>query len=156
MPSAKFELLMDMLPSMVEAGRSVIVFSQFVEMLELIEAGLAARADPVRQAHRPDQGPRDAGPPFQDGEVPVFLISLKAGGTGITLTRADTVIHYDPWWNPAVENQATDRAHRIGQDKTVFVYKLIATRHGRGEDGRAAGQEAGAGRQRPVRHAAPA
>ena len=63
---------------------------------------------------------------FQDGEVPVFLISLKAGGTGLTLTRADTVIHYDPWWNPAVENQATDRAHRIGQDKTVFVYKLIA------------------------------
>ena len=58
--------------------------------------------------------------------MPVFLISLKAGGTGLTLTRADTVIHYDPWWNPAVENQATDRAHRIGQDKTVFVYKLIA------------------------------
>ena len=63
---------------------------------------------------------------FQDGEVQVFLISLKAGGTGLTLTRADTVIHYDPWWNPAVEAQATDRAHRIGQDKTVFVYKLIA------------------------------
>ncbi|MFO1047794.1 MAG: DEAD/DEAH box helicase [Geminicoccaceae bacterium] len=125
-PSAKFELLMDMLPSMVEAGRSVIVFSQFVEMLQLIEAGLAEqgiayltltgqtkdRETPVRR--------------FQDGEVPVFLISLKAGGTGLTLTRADTVIHYDPWWNPAVENQATDRAHRIGQDKTVFVYKLIA------------------------------
>ncbi len=125
-PSAKFELLMDMLPSMVEAGRSVIVFSQFVEMLQLIEAGLNEqgiayvmltgqtkdRETPVRR--------------FQDGEVPVFLISLKAGGTGITLTRADTVIHYDPWWNPAVENQATDRAHRIGQDKTVFVYKLIA------------------------------
>ena len=58
--------------------------------------------------------------------MPVFLISLKAGGTGLNLTRADTVIHYDPWWNPAVEDQATDRAHRIGQDKTVFVYKLIA------------------------------
>ncbi len=57
----------------------------------------------------------------------MFLISLKAGGTGLTLTKADTVIHYDPWWNPAVENQATDRAHRIGQDKTVFVYKLIAS-----------------------------
>ena len=63
---------------------------------------------------------------FQAGEVPIFLISLKAGGTGLTLTRADTVIHYDPWWNPAVEQQATDRAHRIGQDKTVFVYKLTA------------------------------
>ena len=62
---------------------------------------------------------------FQGGEGDVFLISLKAGGTGLTLTGADTVIHYDPWWNPAVENQATDRAYRIGQDKPVFVHKLI-------------------------------
>jgi SNF2 family DNA or RNA helicase len=62
---------------------------------------------------------------FQSGKVPVFLISLKAGGTGLNLTAADTVIHYDPWWNPAAEQQATDRAHRIGQDKPVFVYKLI-------------------------------
>ncbi len=62
---------------------------------------------------------------FQQGEVPLFLISLKAGGVGLNLTAADTVIHYDPWWNPAVENQATDRAHRLGQDKPVFVYKLI-------------------------------
>jgi SNF2 family DNA or RNA helicase len=63
---------------------------------------------------------------FQQGDASVFLISLKAGGTGLNLTAADTVIHYDPWWNPAVEDQATDRAHRIGQDKAVFVYKLIA------------------------------
>jgi SNF2 family DNA or RNA helicase len=62
---------------------------------------------------------------FQQGEGPLFLISLKAGGVGLNLTAADTVIHYDPWWNPAVENQATDRAHRLGQDKPVFVYKLI-------------------------------
>ena len=62
---------------------------------------------------------------FQDGEVPLFLLSLKAGGVGLNLTAADTVIHYDPWWNPAAEAQATDRAHRIGQDKPVFVYKLI-------------------------------
>ena len=62
---------------------------------------------------------------FQDGEVPIFLISLKAGGVGLNLTAADTVIHYDPWWNPAVENQATDRAHRLGQTKNVFVYKLV-------------------------------
>src|SRR5262249_7901062 len=61
---------------------------------------------------------------FQNREVPLFLISLKAGGTGLNLTAADTGIHYDPWWNPAVENQATDRAHRIGQDKPVFIYKL--------------------------------
>jgi SNF2 family DNA or RNA helicase len=64
---------------------------------------------------------------FQRGEAPLFLISLKAGGVGLNLTAADTVIHYDPWWNPAVERQATDRAHRIGQDKPVFVYKLICT-----------------------------
>ena len=63
---------------------------------------------------------------FQKGKVPLFLISLTAGGTGLNLTAADTVIHYDPWWNPAVEDQATDRAHRIGQDKPVFVYKLLA------------------------------
>src|SRR5690606_2683487 len=63
---------------------------------------------------------------FQNGETRVFLISLKAGGTGLNLTAADTVIHYDPWWNPAAEAQATDRAHRIGQKKAVFVYKLIA------------------------------
>jgi hypothetical protein len=126
-PSAKFELLMEMLPPMVENGRRIIIFSQFVEMLDLIEQALAAeglgfvkltgstrdRETPVRR--------------FQAGEVPIFLISLKAGGVGITLTRADTVIHYDPWWNPAVEAQATDRAHRIGQDKTVFVYKLISS-----------------------------
>jgi SNF2 family DNA or RNA helicase len=62
---------------------------------------------------------------FETGKVPLFLLSLKAGGTGLNLTAADTVIHYDPWWNPAVENQATDRAHRIGQNKPVFVYKLI-------------------------------
>ncbi|MFB0979735.1 MAG: C-terminal helicase domain-containing protein, partial [Alteromonadaceae bacterium] len=62
---------------------------------------------------------------FQQGEVPVFLISLRAGGVGLNLTAADTVIHFDPWWNPAVENQATDRAYRIGQDKPVFVYKYI-------------------------------
>jgi len=64
---------------------------------------------------------------FQEGAVPIFLISLKAGGVGLNLTAADTVIHYDPWWNPAVENQATDRAHRLGQDKPVFVYKLIVS-----------------------------
>ncbi len=63
---------------------------------------------------------------FQQREVPLFLISLKAGGTGLNLTAADTVIHYDPWWNPAVERQATDRAHRIGQEQNVFVYKFIA------------------------------
>jgi len=126
-PSAKFELLMDMLSSMVEAGRSVIVFSQFVEMLDLIEQALAAQQIPFLKLTGQTKDRETPVARFQAGEVPVFLISLKAGGTGLTLTRADTVIHYDPWWNPAVENQATDRAHRIGQDKTVFVYKLIAS-----------------------------
>jgi superfamily II DNA or RNA helicase len=125
--SAKFELLMDMLAPMVENGRKIIVFSQFVEMLELIEKALIGeKLDFVKLTG----STRDRELPvrrFQAGEVPIFLISLKAGGVGLTLTRADTVIHYDPWWNPAVEAQATDRAHRIGQDKTVFVYKLIAS-----------------------------
>jgi SNF2 family DNA or RNA helicase len=124
--SAKFELLMEMLPNMVETGRKIIVFSQFVEMLDLIDEGLTREGLPfVKLTGRT----RDRETPvkrFQDGEVPIFLISLKAGGVGLTLTAADTVIHYDPWWNPAVEAQATDRAHRIGQNKTVFVYKLIA------------------------------
>ena len=124
-PSAKFELLMEMLPTMVETGRRIIVFSQFVEMLDLIDQALVEADLPfVKLTGRT----RDREQPvkrFQTGEVPVFLISLKAGGVGLTLTAADTVIHYDPWWNPAVEAQATDRAHRIGQDKTVFVYKLI-------------------------------
>lgn len=64
---------------------------------------------------------------FQQGQVPIFLVSLKAGGTGLNLTAADTVIHYDPWWNPAVEDQSTDRTHRIGQTKSIFVYKLLAS-----------------------------
>ncbi len=125
--SAKREMLLEMLAELIEEGRRVLVFSQFTEMLDLIESDLNAqkilylrldgstldRATPVRR--------------FQALEVPVFLISLKAGGVGLNLTAADTVIHYDPWWNPAVENQATDRAHRIGQDKPVFVYKLVCS-----------------------------
>lgn len=125
-PSAKFELLMDMLPQMTEAGRSVIVFSQFVEMLDLIDEALREAGLPFVKLTGQTKDRETPVRRFQEGEVPIFLISLKAGGTGLTLTRADTVIHYDPWWNPAVEAQATDRAHRIGQDKTVFVYKLIA------------------------------
>jgi SNF2 family DNA or RNA helicase len=94
-------------------------------MLELIEQDLKVRGIgyvKLTGETRDRKKPVDA---FQSGKVPLFLISLKAGGTGLNLTAADTVIHYDPWWNPAVENQATDRAHRIGQDKPVFVYKLI-------------------------------
>ncbi len=123
--SAKLALLMELLPEMVAEGRRVLLFSQFTSMLALIEEALAARE--IAYLTLTGQT-RDRATPvarFQAGEVPVFLISLKAGGTGLNLTAADTVIHYDPWWNPAVEDQATDRAHRIGQDKKVFVYKLI-------------------------------
>ncbi len=122
---AKLDLLMDLLPEMVEEGRRILLFSQFTSMLDLIRVELdrlglgyvtltgatTDRETPIRR--------------FQEGEAPIFLISLKAGGVGLNLTAADTVIHYDPWWNPAVENQATDRAHRLGQTKPVFVYKLI-------------------------------
>ena len=123
--SAKLDLLMTMLPEMVEEGRRILLFSQFTSMLELIEVELTAR----KLAYVKLTGQtRDRSTPvdqFQAGQVPIFLISLKAGGTGLNLTAADTVIHYDPWWNPAVEAQATDRAYRIGQDKPVFVYKLL-------------------------------
>ncbi len=124
--SAKLEHLMEMLPPLIEEGRQILLFSQFTSMLDLIKPALAeAGIDFVEL--RGDTMDR-AGPvaQFQKGKVPLFLISLKAGGTGLNLTAADTVIHYDPWWNPAVEDQATDRAHRIGQDKPVFVYKLVA------------------------------
>jgi SNF2 family DNA or RNA helicase len=114
-----------MLPELVDEGRKVLLFSQFTTMLALIAAELDARkiAYVVLTGDTVDREvPVRA---FQDGSTPVFLISLKAGGVGLNLTAADTVIHFDPWWNPAVENQATDRAHRLGQTKAVFVYKLV-------------------------------
>lgn len=123
--SAKLELLLEMLTELLEEGRRVLLFSQFTSMLALIEVELERRG--IAYAKLTGQT-KDRDTPirrFQDGEVPLFLISLKAGGTGLNLTAADTVIHYDPWWNPAVEEQATARAHRIGQDKSVFVYKLL-------------------------------
>jgi superfamily II DNA or RNA helicase len=124
--SAKLEQLMDMLPEMLAEGRRVLLFSQFTSMLELIEVELKARNLPwVKLTGQSTK--RDALiERFTSGQVPLFLISLKAGGVGLNLPQADTVIHYDPWWNPAVENQATDRAHRIGQQSTVFVYKMVA------------------------------
>ncbi|MCP4040418.1 MAG: DEAD/DEAH box helicase, partial [Gammaproteobacteria bacterium] len=123
--SAKLEMLLELLPEMIEEGRRILLFSQFTSMLALIEEALRDAAIPyVKLTGRT----RDRATPvdrFQNREVPLFLISLKAGGLGLNLTAADTVIHYDPWWNPAVERQATDRAHRIGQDNPVFVYKFI-------------------------------
>jgi hypothetical protein len=126
-PSAKMELLLDLLPTLVEEGRRVLLFSQFTEMLALIEPELTKLKLPYLKLTGESSDRAGLVKQFQEGDVPLFLISLKAGGVGLNLTAADTVILYDPWWNPAVEQQAIDRAYRIGQDKPVFVYKLIAS-----------------------------
>jgi SNF2 family DNA or RNA helicase len=126
--SGKFQYLRDTLPELIETSSGILIFSQFTDILKICgrlikdlgfdyfyldgKTPLMKRNNMVQQ--------------FQEGEKPCFLISLKAGGTAITLHRADTVIHLDPWWNPAVERQATDRAHRIGQKQKVFVYKLYS------------------------------
>lgn len=125
--SGKMELLMEQLPDILDAGHSVIIFSQFTSMLSIIAdtlrdnqipffylAGATKTVDRKRYVKE-----------FNQGAVKVFLISLKAGGTGLNLTGADTVIHFDPWWNPAVEEQATDRAYRIGQKRKVHVIKYV-------------------------------
>ncbi len=123
--SAKMELLMELVPELIEAGHKIILFSQFTSMLKII--GETFEQHKIRYSKLTGQtrNREEVINRFKNGEVDVFLISLKAGGVGLNLTEADTVIHYDPWWNPAVEEQATDRAYRIGQDKEVFVYKLI-------------------------------
>ncbi|MCP5534821.1 MAG: DEAD/DEAH box helicase [Akkermansiaceae bacterium] len=123
--SSKFDYLTDLLETLKEENRKVLVFSQFTSMLDIIEEYLIGQETTYLKLTGASKNRQDLVERFQAGEAEVFLISLKAGGTGLTLTNADTVIHYDPWWNPAVENQATDRAYRIGQDKPVFVHKLI-------------------------------
>ena len=128
--SAKREELLTLLRTLVDEGRKVLVFSQFTSMLDRIETALDADAQLAKVDRTRLDGDTDdrrgAVEAFQAGDARIFLLSLKAGGVGLNLTAADTVIHYDPWWNPAVEAQATDRAHRIGQVRPVFVYKLIA------------------------------
>ena len=126
--SGKFDALLDLLETLLGEGHKVLVFSQFVRCLELIDHELCARAIPrhILTGKSTDRGALvDA---FQNDEQPcVFLISLRAGGTGLNLTAASYVVLFDPWWNPAVEAQAIDRSHRIGQDKTVIAYRLIAS-----------------------------
>ena len=126
--SAKRDRLFQLLEELLDEGRQVLVFSQFVTMLRLIGDGVSRRGWSYSMLHggteaqdRDEQVRR-----FQAGEARVFLVSLKAGGTGLNLTAADTVILYDPWWNPAVERQAMDRTHRIGRERPVFVHRLIA------------------------------
>ena len=128
-PSSKMDIFLELLDEAIDGGHRILVFSQFVQMLQLIRDELEKRKVPycyldgstndrLEQCQRFNQTP----------SIPVFLISLKAGGTGLNLTGADMVVHFDPWWNPAVEDQATDRAHRIGQKRTVYSVKLI-TQH---------------------------
>jgi superfamily II DNA or RNA helicase len=124
--SAKLDRLMGMLSELEDEGRFTLVFSQFTTMLSLIEEECKKSDIPYVKLTGQTRDREKVIRQFQDGQAPVFLISLKAGGVGLNLTRADTVIHYDPWWNPAAEKQATDRAHRIGQTKNVMVYKLVA------------------------------
>jgi superfamily II DNA or RNA helicase len=126
--SGKLDALDELLDVILAEGESALVFSQYVSMARLLEAHLGERG--IRsvflhggvEPRRRDEMVRH----FQQGEAPIFLLSLRAGGVGLTLTRATHVIHYDRWWNPAVEDQATDRAHRIGQDRPVQVHRLVA------------------------------
>lgn len=124
--SAKYELLVSLLDKLLGEGRRVLIFSQFTSMLSLIGAGLTERGIAYALLTGATQNRDRPIAAFESGQVDVFLISLKAGGTGLNLVSADSVIHYDPWWNPAAQDQATDRAYRIGQKKPVFVYNLIA------------------------------
>ena len=124
--SAKLEQLMDMLTEMLAEGRRILLFSQFTRMLTRIEVELKQRGLNWTKLTGQSQKRDAIIERFTSGEVPLFLISLKAGGVGLNLPQADTVIHYDPWWNPAAEQQATDRAHRIGQTQKVWVLKLVA------------------------------
>jgi superfamily II DNA or RNA helicase len=125
-PSAKLDRLMEMVLELLSEGRKIIVFSQFTSMLALIRIRLDAERIRYSVLTGETVDRKGAIETFQSGATDVFLVSLKAGGVGLNLTAADTVIIFDPWWNPAVEQQAIDRAHRIGQDKAVFVYRLVA------------------------------
>ena len=123
--SAKFQLFFELLTTQLEQGRRVLVFSQFTRMLALLSQGLKERNIAHVDLTGSTLDRQKVVDEFEAGKADVFLISLKAGGTGLNLTSADTVIHYDPWWNAAAQSQATDRAYRIGQKRPVFVYNLI-------------------------------
>ncbi len=123
--STKLDMFLELIDELHSEGRKVLVFSQFTSMLSIIEEEIIKLKIPYTKLTGSTRKREEAIEKFTQGDAQIFLISLKAGGVGLNLVEADTVIHYDPWWNPAVENQATDRAYRIGQDKPVFVYKLI-------------------------------
>jgi len=124
--SGKLELFNELLEEILDGGHRVLVFSQFTAMLKLLRERLDEEKIEFCYLDGSTTNRGEVVERFQsNAQIPVFLISLKAGGVGLNLTGADTVIHFDPWWNPAVEDQATDRAHRIGQSKVVTSYKLI-------------------------------
>ncbi|MEA3354775.1 MAG: SNF2-related protein [Campylobacterota bacterium] len=123
--SAKLELFLDLVDELLSEGKKILVFSQFTSMLSIIEDSIDKKGIRYTKLTGSTKDRESAIDKFTKADADIFLISLKAGGVGLNLVEADTVIHYDPWWNPAVENQATDRAYRIGQTKAVFVYKLI-------------------------------
>ena len=127
-PHSKLEAVLELCSGMVENGHQILLFSQFTSMLDRIRAGLDAHSIShlTLQGSTPKKQRAQLVKAFNRGEASVFLISLKAGGTGLNLTAADVVIHYDPWWNLAAQNQATDRAHRMGQQRHVQVYQMIA------------------------------
>ena len=126
--SGKLAMLDELLDIITAAGDSVLIFSQYVAMGRLVESHLQSRGIGALFLHGgvPARRREEMVATFQSGAVPVFLLSVKAGGVGLNLTRATHVIHFDRWWNPAVEDQATDRAYRIGQDRPVQVHRLIA------------------------------
>ena len=125
--SGKLELLQEVLLDAIDGGHRILLFSQFTSMLDRIDTALATLG--ITRMRLDGRTPIDQRmervDAFNAGQGQIFLISLRAGGTGLNLTGADTVIHYDPWWNPAVEDQATDRAHRMGQEHTVQVIRLV-------------------------------
>ncbi len=124
--SGKFDALKDMIEEVISEGHRILLFSQFVEMLKIIRTWLDKKGIKYEYLTGESRDRHVMVDRFNNDEsIPIFLMSLKAGGTGLNLTGADYVIHYDPWWNPSAEDQASDRAHRIGQTKTVFVYRLI-------------------------------
>nr|WP_306288214.1 C-terminal helicase domain-containing protein [Pseudoalteromonas sp. WY3] len=128
LPSSKLDTAEAIIEELLENDHQALIFSQFVDVLKLVEQRLKKRGiaycylDGSMSSNKRKQQVDK----FQAGEAPLFLISLKAGGTGLNLTAADYVLHLDPWWNPAVEQQASDRAHRLGQTRPVTVYRLIA------------------------------
>ncbi|MGB3546913.1 MAG: helicase-related protein, partial [Saprospiraceae bacterium] len=125
--SSKLALVAETIKELREGNHKALIFSQFVKHLRLVEEWVKAEGIPYQYLDGSTPGPKrdEAVQAFQRGEGDVFLISLKAGGTGLTLTAADYVLHLDPWWNPAVEDQASDRAHRIGQQRPVTVYRFV-------------------------------